>query len=84
MGEEYRSIILCSPDELDQAEAAKTSANELWNGKVMTEVKVLDKFYPAEDNHQNFYNENPDVGYCQVIINPKVAKFEKKFAEYMK
>ena len=84
MGEEYRSIILCSADELEKAEAAKADANELWDGKVMTEVKVIDKFYPAEDSHQNFYNENPGAGYCQVIINPKVAKFEKKFAEYLK
>ncbi len=83
-GPEYRSIILCENDELEIAERAREEAQNLWDDPIITEVKVIDKFYPAEENHQNFYNNNPNSGYCQVIINPKIAKFEKKFAEYLK
>jgi len=82
-GDEYRSIILCDKDELELVKRAKIIAQDLWGDPIITEITVIDKFYPAEENHQNFYNKNPEVGYCQVIINPKLAKFEKKFAEIL-
>ena len=83
-GPEYRSIILCVADEIATAERAKQQAQNLWDNPIITEIQEIDKFYPAESNHQNYYNNNPNVGYCQVIINPKIAKFEKKFADYLK
>ncbi len=84
MGSEYRSIILCDEDELEIAHAAKEKAQENWDKPIITEVNVLDTFYPADDSHQDFYNRNTGVGYCQVIINPKLEKFQKNFAKYMK
>lgn len=83
-GPAYRSIILCSEDELEIAHKALEEAQKLWDNPIITEIKVLDAFYPAEDYHQNFYNQNADVPYCQVIINPKLAKFRKHFQEYLK
>jgi len=84
VGIAYRSIILCAEDELEIARKAKDDATKLWEDPIVTEIKVLNKFYDAEQEHQDFYNKNPSLGYCQVIINPKIAKFEKKFAHLLK
>lgn len=83
-GQEYRSIISCAKYELSIAENAKNEAQKLWNNPIITEIKELDAFYPAEENHQNYYNNNQSAGYCQVIINPKLAKYEEKYSEYIK
>ena len=83
-GTAYRSIILCNDTEIELAENAKAEAQILWDDPIVTEVKVLDKFHKAEDYHQDFYNKNQNVGYCQVIINPKLTKFREKFANNLK
>jgi methionine-S-sulfoxide reductase len=83
-GPSYRSIILCSDSELDKAEAIKEKAQELWDKPIITEIAMLKEFYPAEDYHQDYYNQNQNSGYCQVIINPKLAKFRAKFELYSK
>lgn len=51
--------------------------------KIVTEVVKLDTFYPAEDYHQNYFNLNPNQGYCMAVIQPKVSKFRKLFKEYL-
>lgn len=84
VGTQYRSIILCKRDELELAEYAKKQAKELWENPIVTEIKVLDKFYKAEDYHQDYFNQNQNNPYCQVVINPKIAKFQAKFSEYLK
>jgi peptide-methionine (S)-S-oxide reductase len=83
-GPSYRSIILCSNDEVEIANQAKKIAQENWDKPIITEIKELEKFYPAEDYHQNFYNQNPQVGYCQVIINPKLDKLQKRFSKFLR
>ena len=83
-GPSYRSIILCESQELEAVTKAKEKAQELWDKPIITEIAILDTFYPAEDYHQNFYNQNQGVGYCQVIINPKLAKFQSKFSQLLK
>lgn len=83
-GESYRSIILTSEDELDIALQAKDLAQSNWDNPIITEIKPLDTFYPAEDYHQNYYQNNQSAGYCQVIINPKLEKFRKNFTDYTK
>ena len=83
-GPSYRSIILCSEAELPIATKARDEAQKNWDDPIITEIKPLDAFYPAEDYHQNYYNQNPEQSYCQVIINPKLAKFRKHFQEYLK
>lgn len=87
VGPQYRSIILTT-DEQQQtmAELSRDSvARKLWDDPVVTEIKPLAEFYAAEDYHQNYYNQNKDRNpYCQIVINPKLAKFQQKFKDLMK
>jgi methionine-S-sulfoxide reductase len=84
-GTQYRSIILCNNHiETEIAHSVIRGIKELWNNPIVTEVNLLDKFYPAENYHQNYYNNNQTAGYCQVVINPKLSKFEQKFSELLK
>jgi peptide-methionine (S)-S-oxide reductase len=86
VGEEYRSIVLYHDDnQRSVAEDMITNfAPTLWDSPIVTELKPFVKFYPAEDYHQNFYQNNQNVGYCQVIINPKLAKLREKFSGKLK
>jgi len=86
VGTQYRSIILFnSPEQKTQVqESIKKTAIPLWGDKITTEATLLEMFYPAEDYHQDYFNKHPDQGYCQVIINPKLAKLTKKFAQLLK
>lgn len=83
-GPEYRSIILYSDHQKQTVEATMSEAQELWDDPIVTEVKELDEFYPAEDEHQDYFNKNPSQAYCQIIINPKLQKFQKEFKELLK
>jgi peptide-methionine (S)-S-oxide reductase len=85
-GEQYRSIILATSDE--QKAEAEAFINELndsseMGAPVVTEVKRLERFYDAEDYHKNYFHNNPDQGYCQLVINPKLDKVKAKFAELL-
>jgi peptide-methionine (S)-S-oxide reductase len=87
VGTQYRSIILYSSDaQKHDAEAFIKKLNESdEHGKpVVTEVVPFTKFYEAEDYHHNYFKNNPSQSYCQVIIEPKVQKLEKAFAELLK
>lgn len=86
VGTQYRSVILYNSEkQKDLAIAVMQEANKtLYNGKIVTTIEPLQKFYKAEDYHQNFYAKNPNQGYCRVIISPKVAKFRKKYYEKLK
>jgi methionine-S-sulfoxide reductase len=85
IGTQYRSIILCSNHaDTDIARAKITGIRDLWQNPVITEVRLLEKFYPAEDYHQDYFNQNQSAGYCQVVINPKLEKFQKNFANLLK
>ena len=84
VGTQYRSIILCDKSEVELAETAKQQATELWDDPIVTEIQILDKYYKAEDYHQDYFNQNQNSGYCQVVINPKLAKFQAKFSDYLK
>ena len=84
VGTQYRSAIYTHSDE--QAEVAREviaaiSADGLWRNPVVTEVTPLERFWPAEDYHQNYWANNPNQGYCLVVIAPKVAKFRKQHME---
>ncbi len=85
-GTEYRSeIFYHTEDQKKIAEdAVQNFAPTLWDNPIVTKLSPLKKFWPAEDIHQNFYRNNPNVGYCQVIINPKLEKFRAKFEELLK
>jgi peptide-methionine (S)-S-oxide reductase len=78
-GTSYRSIILYR-DKKQQLEAEKSmlGAQKNFHNPIVTQIVPLTKFYPAEDYHQKYYDNNPDNGYCQVVIAPKLEKLEDK------
>ena len=87
VGTQYRSIILFQTDE--QKSICEKFIKDLNNSSekgalITTEVKMLDTFYPAEDYHKNYYENNKSQAYCQVVINPKLKKVQEKFAELIK
>jgi len=81
IGTQYRSIIL-THDEV-QMKIAENSKNiweekKIFSNKIVTEIKPLLIFYPAEDYHQNYYNNNKSAGYCRIVISPKLKMLKKK------
>jgi peptide-methionine (S)-S-oxide reductase len=86
-GPQYRSVIFYhSPQQKATAEAliAKLAADGLWDKPVVTEVTPASAFYIAEREHQEFYQRNPYQPYCMMVVQPKVAKFRKKFVDRLK
>lgn len=87
VGPQYRSAIFTHSDE-QKATALQTIADVgkagLWSNSIVTEVTELDVFYPAEDYHQEYFEKNPNAGYCRVVVAPKVAKFRKQYFERLK
>ena len=82
VGPQYRSIILYHDDEQKaEAEAAikRVSEQGLYRDPLVTQLEPLDIFYQAESYHQEYFRSNPGASYCQVIIEPKVAKFREKY-----
>jgi len=79
VGTSYRSIILYR-DKKQQllAEKSKLEAQKDFRNPIVTQIVPLKKFYKAEDYHQEYYDNNPNQGYCQVVIAPKLEKLEKK------
>ena len=87
IGSQYRSIILYhSPAQQATAEATVRELNEakLWNAPIVTELTPLTVFYPAEEDHQEYFVRNPYEGYCRMVIEPKVAKARSHFFEKLK
>ena len=86
IGEWYRSAIFYH-DEEQKAIAEKSKkevASQLWSDPIVTEISPLLNYSEAEDYHQNYYELNPNYGYCVAVINPKMDKFRKKFADKLK
>jgi len=87
VGTQYRSAIFYhTPEQKQIAEAviAELTAAQAWPNRIVTEVTPLTAFYPAEDYHRDYYQGNSYQPYCQVVISPKLAKFRKKFAAWLK
>lgn len=86
-GTQYRSAIYYhSPEQKKAADEkiAELNAAGLWSDPIVTEVAALEKFYPAEGYHQQYFRKNPGDGYCIVNTNPKLAKLRKSFADKLK
>jgi len=78
-GTQYRSIILTSDDAQEKiAEASKARAQAKFQSPIVTEIVPLEKFYPAEGYHQDFYHQNPMHPYNLAVTRPKLKKFEAK------
>ena len=87
VGTQYRSAIFYhSPEQKQTAEQliAELNAQKIWDRPIVTEIKPLDRFWPGEAEHQDYFARTPWSGYCRVIIAPKVAKFRKTFADRLK
>lgn len=83
VGPQYASAIFwASTAQREQAQAFidKLTAEGVFSAPVVTQVRPLEKFWPAEDYHRDYFARNPNQGYCQVVIAPKVAKMREKFA----
>ncbi|SDP01377.1 peptide-methionine (S)-S-oxide reductase [Mucilaginibacter sp. OK268] len=87
VGTQYRSAIFYYTDEQKQASEAmiKTLSNEhVFDDPIVTEITPANEFYPAEDYHQNYFNDNPNKSYCAFVIQPKLNKFAKEFKDKIK
>lgn len=85
-GTQYRSVIFYEDDQQRRtAEEYKEKLNrDVYEGKIVTEISPLPKFYAAEKYHQNYFNLNSKKGYCQAVIVPKLKKFEAIFEDIKK
>lgn len=85
VGPQYRSVIFYHSDQ--QKKTAKeviAAMGNVWSAPIVTELVPFEGFFPAEDYHRGFYQQNPDQGYCIYIIEPKLDKFRKMFASRLK
>ncbi|MBL7850868.1 MAG: peptide-methionine (S)-S-oxide reductase MsrA [Cyclobacteriaceae bacterium] len=86
-GTQYRSVVFYHDEEQRKTAEqykAQLEASKVFKSRIVTEISPLINYYPAEDYHQNYYALNPDQGYCQYVIRPKVEKFRKQFQGKLK
>ena len=87
IGPQYRSIILTASEDqariAGEVRAAIDGAGA-WGRPATTEITPLTTFWRAEDEHQDYFARNPWSGYCRAVINPKMAKLRKLFADRLK
>ncbi len=87
IGTQYRSAIFYNSPEQKETSAqviAELNAQRVWNAPIVTEVVPLADYYAAENYHQEYYQNNASQPYCRAVIEPKVAKFRKKYLEKLK
>jgi peptide-methionine (S)-S-oxide reductase len=87
IGSQYRSIILYTSNQQKMtAETRKQKLDEshTYEKPIVTEIKELQEFFPAEDYHQNYFEQNKVQPYCNIVIAPKVKHFEEKYKELLK
>lgn len=82
-GTQYRSAIFYHNEEqrLSAEKSKEEVAPTFWKDPIVTEISAASKFYPAENYHQDYYNNHQNAGYCRVVISPKIAKVRQKFAD---
>ncbi|TNE79358.1 MAG: peptide-methionine (S)-S-oxide reductase [Bacteroidetes bacterium] len=86
-GTQYRSAVFYHSDEQRRlAESYKQKLNDAqaFPNPVVTEITAFDAFYPAEEYHQDYYNNNQEYGYCRIVIKPKIDKVKKVFGDKLK
>jgi peptide-methionine (S)-S-oxide reductase len=86
-GTQYRSAIFYH-DERQQAIATELveelNGAHLWNKPIVTQIAPLDRFYPAEDYHLEYFSRHPEQAYCKTVISPKLTKFRKQWTKRLK
>jgi peptide-methionine (S)-S-oxide reductase len=87
IGTQYRSSIFYHSDQ-QKKEATfymqKLNEEKVWADPIVTEISPFVNFYKAENYHQNYFSNNPNQPYCQMVVAPKVQKFKKAFAHKLK
>ena len=87
MGTQYRSAIFYHNEQqkvIAEELIGELNKAGLWKKPIVTQIVPLDKFYPAEDYHREYYSLHPEQAYCQMVISPKVNKFRKQWAKRLK
>ncbi len=85
VGTQYRSAMFYKDEEQHKDfMAAIVRAEKHWDEPIVTTVTKLDVFYPAEDEHQDYFNKNPGNGYCTIVIAPKIVKARSAYTKYFK
>ena len=84
-GTQYRSVIYYHDDNQERrAKVVLEEMSALYDKPIVTELSPIGVFYDAEDDHQDYYKNNSRQGYCQVVINPKLAKLRKLHSDKLK
>ncbi len=84
VGTQYRSVIFYHDDEqknIAQEIIKELTASKAYEKSIVTELSKIEKFFPAEDYHQNYFDNNPNQGYCMAVVRPKIDKFKKLFKD---
>lgn len=85
IGTQYRSeLFYRSEAEKALFEAARERAKAIWDGQIVTQITPASTFWDAEEYHQDFFAKNPNQGYCNAVVAPKVAEVRKAFLSYTK
>lgn len=87
VGPQYRSVVFYHDEDqklLADAYKKKLDDEHIWDRPIVTEIVAYSKFWPAEDYHQDYYDNNPTKRYCSVVITPKIEKFRKIFKDRLK
>lgn len=85
VGTQYRSVIYYdSPEQQDTAKHIIAEMALVWDAPLVTELSPVEKYYKAEEYHQNYFQQHPFQGYCAFVVAPKLAKFRQVFAEKSK
>ncbi len=86
-GPQYRSVIFYhNAEQKEKAEKYKAELDKsgAWPNPIVTAIEPFKNFYPAENYHDDYYNQNQNQGYCRYVIQPKLEKFEKVFKNKLK
>lgn len=85
IGTQYRSAMYYTDDaQKTDFTASVERAKAHWGNPIVTELSPLETFYPAEDYHQDYFNNNPGNGYCSIVIEPKIVKARNTYKQWFK
>jgi peptide-methionine (S)-S-oxide reductase len=87
VGTQYRSAIFYHDEEqkrIAEETIGEINSEGIWENPIVTEVTEFERFYPAEDYHQEYFANNPNQPYCAAVVAPKVVKFRKQFMNRLK
>lgn len=87
VGTQYRSAVFTHDQvqrETAEAIVAELEREKVFDDPIVTEIAAAGDYYPGENHHQDYYRQNPNQGYCQVVVAPKLAKFRARYAARLK